>query len=68
MNRTDVNVTTPDGVCPSVVITPDGDGPWPAVIMFMDAGGVRPAMIGMAEQLAQMGYVAFLPEMYYRNG
>lgn len=68
MQRTDVNVPTPDGLCPSIVIAPEGDGSWPAVIMFMDAGGVRPAMIGMAEQLAGMGYVAFLPEMYYRLG
>jgi hypothetical protein len=50
------------------MIAPDGRGRWPAVIVFMDAGGVRPAMIGMAEHLAGMGYVAFLPEMYYRHG
>jgi carboxymethylenebutenolidase len=64
----DVTVSTPDGSCPSVVIAPDGEGPRPAVILFMDAGGVRPAMIEMAEHLATMGYVAFLPEMYYRHG
>jgi carboxymethylenebutenolidase len=64
----DVNVPTPDGICPSVLITPDGKGPWPAVVMFMDAGGVRPAMIQMAEHLAGMGYVVLLPEMYYRQG
>jgi len=68
MQRTDVNVTTADGVCPSVLVTPDGDGAWPAVILFMDAGGVRPAMIEMAEHLSGMGYVVLLPEMYYRNG
>jgi carboxymethylenebutenolidase len=68
MPRHDVNVPTPDGECPSIVITPDGDGPWPAVILFMDAGGVRAAMVTMAERLAAMGYVAFLPEMYYRSG
>ena len=68
MPRTDVNVPTPDGECPSIVITPDGDGPWPAVILYMDAGGVRAAMVTMAERLAAMGYVAFLPEMYYRSG
>ncbi len=34
----------------------------------MDAGGVRPAMVEMADQLAGMGYIAFLPEMYYRHG
>ena len=67
MPRTDVEVTTPDGVCPAVLITPEGTGPWPAVIMYMDAGGVRPAMVEMAEQLAGLGYVAFLPEMYYRQ-
>lgn len=66
--RSDVTVTTPDGLCPAVVITPDGEGSWPAVIIFMDAGGVRPGLVQMAEQLADMGYVAFLPEMYYRHG
>ncbi len=68
MPRTDVNVPTPDGECPTIVITPEGDGPWPAVILYMDAGGVRAAMIAMAERLAALGYVAFLPEMYYRSG
>jgi carboxymethylenebutenolidase len=67
-HRSDVDVPTPDGVAPSVLITPDGDGPRPAVIMFMDAGGVRPAMVEMAEHLAGMGFVTLLPEMYYRHG
>lgn len=66
--RTDVEVTTPDGTCPCVMVTPDGDGAWPAVILFMDAGGVRPAMVEMAEHLAGMGYSVLLPEMYYRSG
>lgn len=66
--RIDVTVPTPDGECPSVLVRPDGTGPWPAVILFMDAGGVRPAMVEMAERLAGMGYVTFLPEMYYRGG
>ena len=65
MRRIDVNVLTLDGLCPSVVIAPDGEGSWPAVIMFMDAGGVREGMVEMAERLAGLGYVAFLPEMYY---
>jgi carboxymethylenebutenolidase len=64
----DVTVPTPDGSCPSVLVAPDGGGPWPAVILFMDAGGVRPAMVAMAEQLADLGYVVLLPEMYYRHG
>lgn len=67
MRRTDVNVTTPEGLCPAILITPDGDGPFAPVILFTDAGGVRPAMVEMAEQLAAMGYAAFLPEMFYRD-
>ncbi|MCU1401275.1 MAG: hypothetical protein JWN62_4384 [Acidimicrobiales bacterium] len=68
MRTSNETVTTPDGECAVVVVTPDGDGPWPAVILFSDAGGVRPSMIAMAEQLAAMGYVGFVPNMYYRSG
>ena len=67
MQRTDVGVTTPEGVCPSILITPDGDGPFAPVILFTDAGGVRGAMVEMAERLATMGYAAFLPEMFHRD-
>ncbi len=66
--RSVVDIATRDGVCPSIVASPDGDGPWPGVLMFMDAGGVRPAMVDMAEHLAAMGYVVLLPELYYRSG
>ena len=66
--RADHIVPTPDGSCPSVLVTPDGEGPWPAVIVFMDAGGVRPAIISMAEHLAGLGYAVLVPEMYYRHG
>jgi len=34
----------------------------------MDAGGLRPAMVGMGDRLAEMGYVALVPDMYYRHG
>ncbi len=67
MQRTDVNVTTPEGDCPAILITPDGAGPFAPVILFTDAGGVRAAMVEMAERLASMGYAAFLPEMFYRD-
>jgi carboxymethylenebutenolidase len=68
MPRVNVDIPTTDGACPSVVVTPQGEGPWPAVIVFMDAGGVRPAIVEIAEQIASQGYVALVPEMYYRSG
>jgi carboxymethylenebutenolidase len=68
MPRLDVSVPTRDGTCPAVMITPEGAGPWPAVIVFPDAGGLRPAFDDMAQRLADLGYVAFVPEPYYRHG
>lgn len=68
MSSIAMDVPTSDGSCPSVLLTPDGEGPWPAVIVFMDAGGVRPAIVEIGEHIAAMGYVALVPEMYYRHG
>jgi carboxymethylenebutenolidase len=68
MPRLDVSVPTPDGTCPAVVFTPDGAGPWPAVIVFPDAGSLRQTFEDMAQRVADLGYVAFLPEVHYRHG
>jgi carboxymethylenebutenolidase len=67
VQRIDANVKTPEGDCSTILVTPDGDGPFAPVILFTDAGGVRPSMVEMAEQLAAIGYAAFLPEMFYRD-
>ncbi|MET1116529.1 MAG: dienelactone hydrolase family protein [Comamonas sp.] len=63
-----VVLPTPDGKCPTDVLTPAGAGPWPAVIFYGDAGGMRPAMRDMARQLADAGYLVVLPDLYYRFG
>lgn len=68
MPRLDVSVPTPDGTCPASMFTPEGDGPWPAVIVFPDAGGARPTFWDMGQRAADLGYVAFVPELYYRTG
>lgn len=63
-----VLVTTSDGACPVVVVTPGGSGPWPPVLLFMDAGGVRQTLVDMATTIAEQGYVVAVPELYYRAG
>jgi carboxymethylenebutenolidase len=68
MPITDDSITTPDGVCPVVLATPDGAGPWPGIVMYPDAGGVRPALRNMAARLAALGYAVLLPDVYYRKG
>jgi carboxymethylenebutenolidase len=62
----EVSIRTADGDCPAHVLTPEGEGPWPAVIIYMDAFGVRPALDGIAERLTGNGYVALLPDLFYR--
>jgi carboxymethylenebutenolidase len=63
-----VSISTADGACPTHVLTPDGEGPWPAVIVYMDALGMRPAMVNVAKRLAENGYLALLPDLFYRSG
>jgi len=68
MSRTEVSITTPDGVCPAYVFKPDGQGPWPAVIVFMDAPAIRPTLLDMGGRLASHGYYVLIPDLFYRDG
>jgi carboxymethylenebutenolidase len=61
-----VQIETPDGRCPTHVYHPEGSGPWPGVIVYMDAIGMRPAMMEIAERIADAGYYALLPDLFYR--
>jgi carboxymethylenebutenolidase len=68
MPHEQTTLTTRDGDCQVHVLTPgDGRG-GPAVIFYMDAGGIRAAVLGMAERLADAGYVVLLPDLFYRYG
>ncbi len=66
--RTDIEIKTPSGSCPSSVYRPAGEGPWPAVLVFMDGIGIRPAMLELGERLAMHGYFVLLPDLFYRSG
>ncbi|HMD95122.1 MAG TPA: dienelactone hydrolase family protein [Trebonia sp.] len=64
----DVEIPAPDGTSNGSLHVPDGDGPWPGVLMFPDAGGLRDTFRQMGGQLAGMGYVTLIPDIYYRAG
>jgi carboxymethylenebutenolidase len=65
--RIDVKITAPDGTCPASLHVPEGDGPWPGVLLFPDAGGLRETKRVMADRIARTGYVALVPDVYYRE-
>ena len=68
MPRTDVQITTPDGVANGSLHVPEGQGPWPGVLLFVDAFGLRDVMRDMGDQLASYGYVVLIPDVFYREG
>jgi carboxymethylenebutenolidase len=68
MARTDVQIPAPDGHSNGTLHVPDGDGPWPGVVVFPDAGGARETMREVGDRLAEMGYVALVPDIFYRAG
>lgn len=68
MQRLDVQIPTPDGQSNASLHIPDGDAPWPGVLVFPDAGGLRDTFRQMGDRIASMGYVALIPDIYYRAG
>jgi carboxymethylenebutenolidase len=68
MRRVDVQIPTPDGSSAGTLHIPDGDGPRPGVLIFPDAGGARETFRDMGDRLANTGYVALIPDIYYRAG
>jgi carboxymethylenebutenolidase len=68
MTRIDVQIPTSDGVSPGTLHVPDGEGPWPGVLVFTDIFGPREVFLEMGDRLAGLGYVALIPDIYYREG
>jgi carboxymethylenebutenolidase len=62
------SIRTRDGQCPAYIFRPEGKSPFPAVLVFMDGLGIRPAMLEIGAGLAEHGYFALLPDLYYRSG
>lgn len=68
MAHEQISIPTTDGECPTHVFIPEGKSSSPAVIIYMDAFGMRPAMLDVAKRLAENGYLALLPDLFYRSG
>ena len=68
MPQEDVLIPTADGRARGTLHAPDSGGPWPGVVIFPDAGGFRETFREMGDHLAGLGYVALVPDVYYREG
>ena len=67
MRRLDIEIPASDGVSHGTLHVPDGEGQWPGVLVFPDAGGFRETLRRMGDRLADLGYVALIPDIYYRG-
>src|ERR1700685_1920889 len=68
MPETKLDIKTADGTSEAFLFTPSaGAGPWPGVVYLTDIMGIRPAYHGMAQRLADKGYVVLLPNIFYRG-
>ena len=68
MQENFLNVPTHDGLMNIFLVYPKGKGPFPPVILFMDIWGIREELKGIARRIAKKGYMAILPNFYYREG
>jgi len=68
MPRLEVQIPAGDGLANGSLHVPDGEGPWPGVVVFPDAFGLRDTMREMGDRLASLGYVALVPDVFYRAG
>jgi carboxymethylenebutenolidase len=68
MQKTMIDIKTPDGTADAYLTRPDGDGEHPAVLFVIDALGLRPRIEEMADRIAGQGYVVLAPNALYRGG
>ena len=63
--ETNVQVTTPDGVCDAAFIHPSS-GSHAGVLIWADAFGLRPSMRDIGKRIAAEGYSVLVPNPFYR--
>ncbi len=68
MPEFNVDVATADGAMDCFVAHPEGQGPYAPVIVYMDVPGIREELRDFARRIAGEGYLAVLPDLYYREG
>jgi carboxymethylenebutenolidase len=63
-----LEIRTPDGISRTSVFRPDNGEKLPGAIHLTDIGGIRESQYQKARELANAGYVVFIPNIFYRVG
>lgn len=62
-----VTIKAPDGDMPAFLAEPGRGSKSPAVLVLMEAFGLVPSIESVARRLAREGYVALVPDLFYRE-
>jgi len=63
-----IDVQTSDGVANAYLARPDDGKRYPGVLFLIDAFGLRAPIEGMADRIAERGFVVLAPNVFYRAG
>lgn len=61
-----LTISTADGAFEALVRRPAGEGPFPAVVVIQEIFGVNHTMRQVADGLAAEGYIAVVPDLFWR--
>lgn len=67
INQQEVMISTPDGEMPAFLAIPANNQIKPAVIVLMEAFGLTHHIFDVTLRIANEGYVAIAPDLYYRT-
>ncbi len=64
----EIQVPVAGGVLPAYRAQPEGAGPFPTVLVVQEIFGVHEYIRDVCRRLAQLGYQAIAPELFFRHG